>query len=330
MRNFLLGLLAGVLVCGAFATSTQAQSRAAQQRARQLYAEAQSLFDSGQYAQAEASFRAAYSAVPNPVVLRAIAASQERQGNIAQSIATLNEYLQASPQARDRAEVEARIRDLQSRPATVAVLSTPPGAEIFVDGRSTGQTTPADVSMAGGDHSVELRLNGYATQSQTFTARAATRVRLQMTLVPGAGGPDPMGTGGDGQNAGGGGGGGGGGGSADPSVGVWVFAGIAIAALVAGTVFGFVALSDQSEFDGNPSHEVADRGEAFALAADISFGVAGAAAITAIVLYIVEATSGSSDSAALDPEAPRLTLAPYATPVAGGGARGGLAAQLRF
>ncbi len=293
-------------------------------RARSLYNEAQALFESGQYAQAEASFRAAYQAMPNPVVLRAIAAAQEQQGNIPGAIETFERYLAESPNASDRAEVEARLTQLRSRPATVTVTSTPPGAQIVVDGRDTGRVTPSEVEMAPGEHAVELRLNGYSSASQTFTAQAATRVRLELSLTPGEG--DPLGAnGGDGQGASGGDDGGDGGNSGDPSVGVWVTAGIAAAALVSGTVFGFLALSEQSNFDSTPNHEIADRGEVFALVADISFGVAAALAITSIVLYIVESgDSGESDSASND-EGPRLTVAPFASPQGGGAA-----AQLRF
>ena len=41
-------------------------------------------------------------------------------------------------------------------------------------------------------------------------------------------------------------------------------------------VFGFLALSEQSSYDSAPQADTADRGEAFALVADISFGVAAA------------------------------------------------------
>lgn len=315
-------LLVPVLLTSADASAQTAAQRA---RARQLYNEAQALFESGQFAQAEASFRAAYEAVPNPVVLKAIAAAQEQQGNITGAIETLEQYLSEAPaDAPDRAEVEGRLQTLRSRPATVMVASTPPGAMIMIDGADSGRVTPAEVEMAPGEHSVELRLTGYAPSTQSITAQAATRMRLELTLA--AGESDPLGTeGGDGEPAGGDDGGGGGGGSEDPSAGVWVTAGIAAAALVSGTVFGFLALSEQSNFDAQPSHEIADRGEAFALVADISFGVAAALAITSIVLYIVERESGSDDSDSASNDSPRLTLAPWASPQGGGAA-----AQLRF
>jgi hypothetical protein len=48
----------------------------------------------------------------------------------------------------------------------VLVASEPPGAAIWVDGQSTGKTTPAAIDIGGhfgGDHVIELRKKGYRT-----------------------------------------------------------------------------------------------------------------------------------------------------------------------
>jgi hypothetical protein len=55
----------------------------------------------------------------------------------------------------------------------------------------------------------------------------------------------------------------------------------------------------------------------FALVADISFGVALAAAATSIILYIVERPSGDR-RASLNGERLRVNLAPWAAPTGGG------------
>jgi len=312
----LFAVAAMVAVAGV-ATSASAQTQEARNRARQLYGEAQALFDAGNFAQAEASFRAAYAAVPNPVVLKAVASAQEHQGNIAGAIQTLEQYLREAPAGGpDRAEVETRLAQFRARPAQVAVSSTPPGAQIIVDGRDTGHVTPREIQLQQGQHTVEVRLAGHTATSQTFDALAATRVRLELNLDAAA---DPLGTeGGDQQAVGGDDGQSDEGGSSDPSAGVWVFAGIGAATLVAGTVFGFLALSEQSNFDSEPTLDGADRGEIFALVADISFGVAAASVIAAIILYIVERADADSDSQA-------AIVAPFATQNGGG-----VAAQLRF
>ncbi|MFK7985405.1 MAG: PEGA domain-containing protein [Sandaracinaceae bacterium] len=304
-----VGLMAAMLL--SFAPRVHAQADAdATARARRLYGEAQGLFDRGQFAQAEVRFRAAYEAVPNPVVLRAIAAAQERQGNTTGAAESYRAYLEASPEASDRAEVEATIREIEARPSTMTINSTPPGAQVVLDGTDSQQRTPSTLQIAGGEHQLELHLEGYSPHRQAFTAQPGARARLDITLQPGQ--DEPVGSGGNS--------GGGGGGSADPSIGVWVLAGVAAAGLVSGTAFGFVALSEQSSFDDQPDADTADRGETFALIADISFGVAAAAAITGIVLYIVEASGGDSDSASLGDDDLRLDVGGWADNTGGGAA----------
>ena len=84
-------------------------------------------------------------------------------------------------------------------------------------------------------------------------------------------------------------------------------------ALVTGTVFGFLALSRQSDFDAMPTRAAADEGEAFALVADLSFGIAAAAGITAIVLYATERPSApAADTTA------SIRFVPLASPTGGG------------
>lgn len=244
MRTLSWAFAVGALLVGLAPVVAQAQDEQQRATARQHYAAGQQLFDGGQFAAAEEQFRAAYAAVPNPVVLRAIASAQERQGNIAGALATLEQYLADNPAASDRAEVERKISEF----------------------RAQGVQPQPDPQLT------------------------------DPSAVPGSGPPEP-------------------------GIGVWITVGIAAAALVLGTVMGFLALSEQSSFGAQPSHATADRGTAFALTADIAFGVAGAAALTAIILYIVDASSGGEASA----ETVGLQLNPWASHQGGG-----FSAQLRF
>jgi hypothetical protein len=49
----------------------------------------------------------------------------------------------------------------QSRVAWAQVNTTPAGAEIFIDGASTGQFSPARVQIPSGAHMIALKLNGF-------------------------------------------------------------------------------------------------------------------------------------------------------------------------
>jgi hypothetical protein len=65
------------------------------------------------------------------------------------------------------------------------VETTPKGAEIFVDGQTTGQTTPARVQVPAGLHTVTVRLNGYQQVRRTFQAVEGSTVHItDVTLQP--------------------------------------------------------------------------------------------------------------------------------------------------
>jgi tetratricopeptide (TPR) repeat protein len=76
--------------------------------AREAYGRGQAAFQSGEYETAEAAFREAYEAVPNPIVLVSIAESQERLGNLPGSVETLERYLAERADAPDRARSRRR------------------------------------------------------------------------------------------------------------------------------------------------------------------------------------------------------------------------------
>jgi tetratricopeptide (TPR) repeat protein len=268
----------------------------AQATAREHYDHAKALFDEGKFEEALTEFQAAYDARPHPIVLLSLAECLERLERWGEAAQKLDLYLRASPDAHDKTEVEGRIARLRAHPARVHVVSTPSGASIRIDGESSGQTTPADVEMPGGEHDLALSLEGYDDASEHVTVEGAETREVSVTLTEAAAAPPPP----EGEEEEGGGRGG-------SSSAVWIFGGITGVALVGGTVLGFMALSDQSEFDDHPSQEIKDRGERMALFADVAFGLALAAGVTTIVL----ALSGGEEERE-DPAAARLRLGPLA------------------
>lgn len=334
------------------AQATSAPTDAQRARARQLYGEGQAHFDAGRFEQAQAAFQGAYDQVPNPVVLLGVASAQERLGNSADAARTLRLYLRERPDAPDRATITERIAQLDptgatAEPATAAtgtirVVCTPAGAAITIDGQDTGRTAPADLEVAPGEHTVTLTLEGHQPVTETVMVAPGGMNELALTLaaveegVPLEGTEaDALGETGEGDAEA----------EADamtspppltaadtsPSTGVWVTTAIAGVGLVTGTVFGFLALSAQSDFDSNPTADAADRGETFALVADLAFGVAIAAGVTAIVLYATDRPAAEAEGdvdaepTARRDQAPRLTLAPW-----GGPSGGGAAMRLQF
>lgn len=63
------------------------------------------------------------------------------------------------------------VGDFEKPSGTIVVNSTPTGAKIRVDGRETGQKTPAMLNLAPGIYKVEVIYEGLPTQSQEVTVR---------------------------------------------------------------------------------------------------------------------------------------------------------------
>ncbi len=335
MRRLSALLLSTALLMGASSLlvvahpeTASAQTDAERTRARAAYTEGQRRFDAGDFAGALTKFEEAYSIVSNPVVLLGVASAQERLGRTDDARATLERYLRERPDAPDRADVEARITAMggtvAAAPAegTLVITSEPAGAAVVVDGESSGAVTPTEVTVAPGDHEVALALSGYELSTETVTVAAGARAEVSSTLTAM---PEPEPTSEDeafeddedeaapeeepAPQSG-------------PSAATWVTTAIAGVALITGTVFGFIALSRQSDFDVTPTTSLADEGQGFALAADLAFGVAVAAGITAIVLYATDrpsapAESSDEESASLEPS---VMFAPIVSPTGGGAA----------
>jgi serine/threonine protein kinase len=69
-----------------------------------------------------------------------------------------------------------------NRVAWAQVESNPKGAEIFVDGVSTGQFTPSRVQIPAGLHTIILKLNGYQQVKRTVQTSEGGTVPLNETL----------------------------------------------------------------------------------------------------------------------------------------------------
>ena len=71
-----------------------------------------------------------------------------------------------------------------TRVAWAQVTSNPKGAEIIVDGNSTGQVTPARVQIPSGIHTITLRLDGYQPVRRAVQASEGGTVPVDETLRP--------------------------------------------------------------------------------------------------------------------------------------------------
>jgi hypothetical protein len=70
-----------------------------------------------------------------------------------------------------------------SRVAWAQVNTNPQGAEIIVDGTSTGQFTPARVQVPAGLHTLTLRLNGFQVAKRPVQVSEGGTVTVNESLL---------------------------------------------------------------------------------------------------------------------------------------------------
>jgi tetratricopeptide (TPR) repeat protein len=303
--SFLLLCLAALaaLPAGLAHATPSSQQRAL---ARELYTKGQQLFREGDYAAAEHSFEEAYRVAPTPIVLLSIAECQVRTEQFEHAAETLETYLREKPDAKDRSEVRTQIETLRHKPASLTVSSNIAGADIWVDGNDTGMSTPADLQLSPGVHNVTLVRDGYVRAEQSVRLSPAGRDTIRFTMMPEAREPvaaapaQPVTPAADQAPS-------------DRHFGpaFWAVTGVGIAAVGAGVALGVLALQKEDEFNkkasnGKATIKQADQGDRISLFADISYGLAGAAAVTAVVLYFTSGSAKKSEETA-PPQAWRVS-----------------------
>lgn len=90
-------------------------NRAAVERSAQLHHDAgRENYLAGRYALAITEFEAAYALLPEPILLYNLAQAHRKNGSPDKALLFYQRYLAAAPRARDRGEVEEKIRDLEA------------------------------------------------------------------------------------------------------------------------------------------------------------------------------------------------------------------------
>lgn len=290
-----------------------AQTPEQTEKARVAFGAAQKLYQASRFAEALKKFEEAQALKPHPVIVFNIARCHELMGNSAQALKAYREYLRLSPDATDKAAVQASIAKLEKKvPAvvtqTLIVNAEPPGATIAVDGKKVAAAT-VTIDVSAGEHTLEVSAAGYETLKRQVTVASGRTVELNLSLKPTPAPPPPPApmvsadvprkekepeltptTA-----------------PAEPMVTkpvdqpkhvrtfTWVAGGTAIAAGAVATGLGVGASFSANSLksgDGTRSSmeagQLASSAQGMATGANIAWGVAGAAAITAVVLFFVE------------------------------------------
>ncbi|MEM6863377.1 MAG: tetratricopeptide repeat protein, partial [Myxococcota bacterium] len=166
---------------GADPKSPEAQFDARMEAGRKAYGR-------GDYEAAISSFLSALELKQDADAVYNIAKSYERLARYEEAIDFFEQYLQLSPEASDKADVEATItrlrKAIKERFQDLSVSSVPPGADIFLDDVSQGQIgqTNFTTKVTPGPHKLFLELNGYEPVEREFVMPDDKPLSLEFQL----------------------------------------------------------------------------------------------------------------------------------------------------
>lgn len=275
--------LVGTLVALLFVTHG-AGAAAQEVDARAEFLRGQTAYQQGDFARAVEAWERAYEVDPRPLLLFNLAQAHERLGQLTEAAESLEEYLdRAEPDDENQSAAREKLASLRQRLARtgIVVVGAPDGASIVVDGEPHSRAPrPDPIPVSPGAHQVDLRLEGYRDFRAAVVVPPGQTVEVQATMELTAGGAEAE----DG-----------------PSLLPFVLMGGGAAVIAGGVVVGLLALGATDDAD-DVVGEDADSARSLALVADVMFGVGAAAAVTGLVLLLMDdqGTERGPDLASLD------------------------------
>lgn len=150
--------------------------------ARRRFEQGVALAKAGNCDAALAELGASFDLVPRANTLYNMGQCSETLGLYADAVATYERFLaMAAPDDPDRRVVEAQIASLRRLLGTI-VLRSNVEAEVWLGERKVG-TSPGQLLVAGGRHTLELRRQGYEPLREEVELAGGRTVELDLTLV---------------------------------------------------------------------------------------------------------------------------------------------------
>lgn len=281
-------------------------------QAQLLLQNAVAAFNAGNYASSEQEARSSLALSPSASAGWYLAQSLDLQGKTSAAIDAYRGLL-AAPDVNslgtNQERAQARLKVLESIPATLTLDVVPTDATVLVDGQNRRGPWPLALSLTPGSHQVTVQAEGYQPKSLTLDVSPSQKLSELVELEeqpkpvppPVAATPPPP----------------------APRVTprsrlpAYITLGVAGSSAIVGTIFGVRAMGAQDDFDAAPTTSNADAVERNALIADMAFGIAITLGITGVVLLTTDPPT-ERQVTAHNTSGVQLSLAPYASRTGGG------------
>lgn len=159
--------------------------RGADRTAESAYERGLASLRANRFGDAVLAFEDSYRAAPVPAVLYNLGLAYRGAGRHRAAVDAFTRYLRdegaAVPPAR-RAAVERAMRELRAFVGSIDCRVEPEGALVTVDG--TPSACPGAIAVDPGEHQVEARASGHATERRTLRIDAGARADFDVRLTP--------------------------------------------------------------------------------------------------------------------------------------------------
>ncbi len=172
------------------AAPTPAQSKPgadAKARAQKHFERGVEAYKESRFKDAVDAFLDAHREYPSPALSYNAARAYDKLLDSAGALRFYREYLRQSPDASDRATVEKRVVELETKlkeergRQQVTVLSNVKGATVRIDDQPVG-VAPWTGEILPGTHRVQLSMDGYADAEQSFDLLAHRAMDVTLTM----------------------------------------------------------------------------------------------------------------------------------------------------
>ena len=319
-------------------------------RAKQLFERGVEAYEGARYAEALASFQEAFRLRPHPLVRVNIANCYDKLGKPIEALFHFEQFLASDvPTPAQRQEVVAATERLRKQLGSLLLRVTPDGATVIVDAGEQRKTPILEpLQLPAGEHSLEVRLEGYQVVKRSFTLTGGATQELDVVLEPAASvapvvaapalpdgtvtegeplavapppepkpAPAPLAAAVSEPE-----------GEAELPLHVWILGGVSVAMLAGATITGILALGAESDFERyqmlrrdaqaplaqqaafDDAIDAANRADTLSVVTDVLLVGAVASATAAIVFAVLDDGEGEpmQPSAALGPHQASLQL----------------------